>query len=346
MSDKLLSKAHHMTERYKLSLLAESIQARFADTNGYDIDQLYTGVMKLLADLGKRNITSRTLSFSSDFEGLRIIKDKQVEVFPGIFSTDRRFLKFLLDFENEFYRRFGKPTLDENGMAGPSGYARDLGRLRSVPGLYPKDGGGYPRDNSSYRKHLGLSQGLRLEDRELAVKFFQLLFGRVVATPVRVPDKSSAGLPLPINDRAFKRLVFEYAVKHLDDVCRRAREGDLRGLADIYNIMFLYVQGERTQSDSPGKIRKITRLEDMLKADYKEYIVDNKVELPKVPLALSRQFVARRFRYVWGQNAFANLLINCIGGSARESYALRYEFTFKHRSINHMRTKMNEGGGR
>lgn len=269
------------------------------------------------------------------------LQDSSIELFPHVSSTSRKALELRLTFYKSMLRSFGKPELDDRGMSGPTAYAHDASKVMSVPGVLPNMAGAHPKDNSWHRHELGLRQDwVSKEDEALAICFFDLIFGVSESTPVRIPGASQSVLPMMLHGKGYKTLNFVHAVYNLEDVYALAKSGTLARLQELYDITFCYVQGHRTQPDAAGKVRKVIRRDDANESRYKEVVIDNSVHLNGISEALTKHFATVRYRYVWGMCNTVNSIINCVGGSCREVYGKIYEFTFKHRSIEHMRSKM------
>lgn len=266
------------------------------------------------------------------------ISSKSEEVMPGSFSGDRKHLEWKLSVFKTIERLY-PIVLDDKGMAGPSAYGHDVSRLLSLTGFVPKHIGVRPLSNFKQRLEHGLENKPEQGFMRILDDFYDLLFGCLKARSIRLEDKSQSGLPLRIHGRGYKTTAFMHAVNNIDDVLRNST--DVRYLLREYDCAFSFLAGSRRSPDAAGKKRYITSISGRDQGLAGDELQDNSVTLPKVPHALSRNFVSMRYRFVWGGNAVSNAIVNTIGTSARHLYGTLFGFTFKHHGIDDIRAKLS-----
>lgn len=266
------------------------------------------------------------------------IKSRSEEVLPGSYSGTVAHMKFKL---NVFHRvmREHPVVVDDRGMAGYNAYGHDVSRLLSLTGFVPRRIGVRPMDNRKQRADHGLSNDLPNLFLTMVRDFLLLMYGAVVARSVRFEDKSQSGLPLRLTGRGPKTLTFIHAVDNIDDVLSHAADGQY--LLDKYDVCHAFLAGSRRSPDASGKKRYITTQADAALGLAGNTLQDNSIVVEGVSQAITSKFATMRYRFVWGGNAGANSVVNAIGTSARDYYGKIYEFTFKHRGIDHLRSKLN-----
>lgn len=308
-----------------------------------ELRALLDEVIATLTEAGVLGETEHPFVKNKTVDILYALKDRSLEVLPGLYSGTGKYLSFKSDLLRALYAHYGEPELDEFGMCGPDGYAHDFSKMTAVPGFVPNTAGATPLDNRHHRKLMGLPDGWQKEEHKvLAEQFFTLLFGLATSSSVRIKAKSSSGAPDYFYDKGLKMLSFMNAVEHLEEVTELASRGDMHALMSDYRICFLFNQGNRQSPDYADKVRKVVPRKFALQPVYDEVEVDKSISIEGVSTKLTDEFGAMRYRYVFGQNNTVNSIINSIGGSVRSVYGSVFEFTFKHRGIKHLDQKLND----
>lgn len=339
-NDALINHVSKLLPDVRSTWLDEFIMGSFADQSwdNENICSLFNLIRHLQVVLGIRSDDFSAFHQNKFRPLVQKLTDKSEEVLPGSFSDSAKHMKFKLDVFHEIERQF-RVRLNDHGHPGDNGYGHDVSRLLSLTGMVPSNIGIRPISNREQRIDHGLTNELDPSLVGMAKDFLVLLFGLVQAKSVRIEGKSQSGLPARVFGKGYKTMAFINAAFNISDVASHA--DDLSYLLTKYDILHAFLQGSRRSPDAGGKRRYITTVADNALGLAGKTLQDNTIQLSKVSKAITKHFSTMRYRFVWGGNSVANSIVNVIGTSARECYALVYEFTFKHRGKEHLMSKLH-----
>lgn len=261
-----------------------------------------------LWDIDTDNIASLLRGFN--FATTPLPMRKPTEVLPGIYSFDPVFLEFvetLSDMLNDAPQL--QPHVDKNMMVGENGIHIGFDRLRTVAG-YASSPLSYPTvDNSKICDDLNIPRDFRNDrHRQIFDELSDVLFGHWKPSPLKVPKKSTFGMPMMyIYEADYKRSFALWAFSNIETILAKVAKKDFVGLAEDFAMIFCFNLNRRGQVDDPNKVRYSNDLEFALSGGRrgKRVVADKTVRIDGV---VYDRFSAMRERIVQG----ATWAINCI----------------------------------
>lgn len=251
-------------------------------------------------------------------------RDVNVEVYPGIFTHDPIYARFLKTLHKELADTF-KPSVIKDGLFVGPPVTGDFSKLLTLGGSVRPLTYSPARVYSEDKSHPDV---LKMVDRLVKIVYNN---DRHINNPV-VSNMSSSGAPLFVSDSRSKIEHLGVIAKNLDVFDRLWASRDLRKLADKLGIIFLSTAQIRRQADKwiDGAPKRRTYVSYLGAYDLEDRRLFNDDELlvniGGVDLGTCRTRVVNAYSGVI--NNFLTVLIAPIRDTAEHEY----EFTFKHRT--------------
>jgi hypothetical protein len=180
----------------------------------------------------------------------RTFRDNSIEIFPGIFSTDDTYLKFVSELAKRLHDNFPKTVL-ENGFFDKTAISTNFQELNTVAGLKSKPIGYSMIGNDSFRRERKLASGFVKERHKKIFDEFmaECYDGYKTKATGKISQISSSGFPLFVSDVEYKLLHLNKLSENIRDILDRVEKRDLNGLWDKYSLTFCGVLSIRSQYD-------------------------------------------------------------------------------------------------
>lgn len=274
--------------------------------------------------------------------------DRGLEIYPGVFSTDRDFLKFMSHLRRELMTRFPMEIYPDGTCK--DGIASKFSKLGNVAGVLMTPTSIPAEDNTHLRNLLGLvcDHFKNDEHREIAESLFSCMFEYFDIANLHLNRLASMGPPIYSNDIILKKQLLLKCLKEHEQFLRYIDNGNLDALMLDYNAPLVYLIGERVQPDSmverDGVFSPKPRLVNTEAYsrgldDNGRIIADKSVRIDGL---LLDEHCAMRRRNVWGHAFVCNYALATYMNFFRAHYLSEYHFTWKHRSLPDIADKIDK----
>lgn len=236
---------------------------------------------------------------------------RSLEVLPGVQSFDDRSINFLRQMTKKLNEhKMLQPNLNANHMVSENGIHTSFNRVKTVAGYSSTPLSWTPVNNHLLCESMGIPNDFRNERHRLIFdEYFGLIFGNWKPTSVKVPKKSTCGIPMMhVYDADYKREVALHLYDNIEVIIDLFSKGDFTKLAEDFGIVFCFNVNRRGQVDEPGKKRFSNSKEYALSGGAKGAIIPVDKTVVMKDGTTHDDFSATRERIVHG----ASWLINCI----------------------------------
>lgn len=201
-------------------------------------------------DLGK------AFAFGRNKHRQPLVTRKQLEVLPGVYSHDPRFLRFLLTLRDRFNEAI--PTaVDASTGYCTNGVHTDFGPLATVAGWMMNPMSAVMATNESYRVELGLEKGYDLAGRQIARNAWRIVWSHYKPSPLKVSQHSTGGAPRFTTSEEWKvdfaNWIFEEG--NFYRMLSLVKDRKWLDLANEFEMLWMLYMQKRDQVDSVGKPR-------------------------------------------------------------------------------------------
>jgi hypothetical protein len=204
------------------------------------------------------------------------------------------------------------------------------------------------RDNTPVREALELKDIWISERHEQIWRaVFDCMFGDREPTSAKLSVPSSTTLPFFEKDVAFKKMMFAYMARHIEEILDLLNKGQLEELWARHRFIISYFLVGRLQVDSVTMINGQLTVKERWVNDFTYALTmgergyrgpsDRSVHLNGV--LIPNMWGVRR-RTAYGLSACINYLLAAFMAGWRESYGKRFEFTWKHRDAEGILSKI------
>lgn len=264
----------------------------------------------------------------------RGFKDTDIEVYPGIYTHNRVYAKFLVELSDTLAANFPKSTVADGLFVGAP-IASDFSTIKTLGGSI---------------RPLTYSHSRRYEDDhsdpdvlEMVKRLAQLVYtnDRSINNPA-VSNMSSSGAPLFMNDARSKIEHLSVIAQHCDTFINLWSNRDLEGLADKLGVVFLSTAQIRRQADKwvdgmPKRRKYVSYLGAYDLAENRDYLPEElTTAIDGVTLGTCRTRVVNAYSGV------LNNIITSVIAPIRDTAEHNFEFTFKHRTQKEKIDKINK----
>lgn len=272
---------------------------------------------------------------------------RSMEMLPGVYTFDPTFLEFIRTLSTKLNEhRELQPNVDPKTlMVGENAVHEPFDRLRTVAGYASSPLSWVSVDNSLLCDNLGIPADFRNDrHRRIFDEFYDIIFSEWKQKAVRIPKRSTFGLPsMHVYDAEYKKDFALWVYQNLENVRSLFRKSDFESLAREYGIVFCYNLNRRGQVDKPGKVRESNTLEYALSGGRNGQRVhaDKKVTINGITYD---DFSAMRERVVQGAPWSINCILQVIYSGHMHSMFERFPAVFHITDENDVaRDAMNEG---
>jgi hypothetical protein len=181
----------------------------------------------------------------------RTFRDTDVEIFPGIFSTDPQYMVFVSDLVKRLQSRFKKTVL-ESGFFDSTAISTNFQELNTVAGVKSKPIGYTLVGNEEFRNEKRLASGFVKSRHELIFReFMELCYdGYNYEATGQIAKISSSGFPMFTNDVGYKLKHLNILAHNVSDIMVKIGKRDFKGLWTSYKLSFCGALSIRSQYDS------------------------------------------------------------------------------------------------
>lgn len=174
-----------------------------------------------------------------------------------ISSFDPAYITFLEKLADNINAEL-QPELDErgftlNGMHSPADNLACVAGFMMNPMTYTAF------SNAAYREYLGLKPKYDARERKIAENVWRLVFSEWIPSDVRVPQKSSSGVPRFTSDHVWKKefALYLFEPANLERCLSLIEKGDRRALASEFEMIWMTYIQTRLQTESIKKKREV-----------------------------------------------------------------------------------------
>lgn len=240
--------------------------------------------------------------------------DQPIMVFDELYSNDPSFRACSREIAQmiESYRLKGKNLV---------AMSNDALRLYSVAGMLQYPIPSQPQDNSELRISLDLPLTWLDDSHQLIFdELFNLMFSQVAPGNAHLNNRSSTTIPDFSREWNVKMDWLVRSIEKLQILKTDFTAADLiqHGLYPLFALV------TRTQPDLPSKVRKVH-------SNGQFVVTQSQIAEPDK---------AMRVRAAYGMSGSVSYLSTLLQALIRNSYYQRYEFTYKHRTVNQVCAKL------
>lgn len=268
----------------------------------------------------------------------RTRRDKAIEVFPGVWSTDPQYLHFIDLLSIRLTKAF-PPCVDDNGMLHGNGVRSNFLNLRYIGGFPMKQATWPLIDNSHRRSNEGLLNEFKDElDEKIFRAFVRVFFEEVDGEPVRLRKGSSSMIPFFTTDPKLKEAIFRKSLQEAKTASDYFSKGEFRKAFAKTGIGGAYFLVYRTQT-SDGisivdgnfvpKTRMVADREYALSSGRAGRLFASDRDASDVPNA-RKGFFRPRLRTAMGAPLGISSTILPIAQGVRRAIYRRFPFSFHH----------------
>lgn len=262
------------------------------------------------------------------------------EVWPGVLSTDERFVAFRAKLDRECTAAY-PAKIDSQGFVGSNGVPRDFTALRSCSGVKMTPSNAPVTDRRKMLEVAGLSDGYATpRHQRLARILHRLMFGsRKRGASFHFSNVSSTSNPFFEYDATWKKTMALYNLEHAEELLDLVAKDDFAGL-HRHGWQFMATLVERHQPEG-GQItedgrfipkkRMVADMQYALSGGTRGRMLEADKITPLKPWGVAPDTAsAMRVRTAYGFAAGPTYFISCLLAGVREQYYENYAFTWHH----------------
>lgn len=264
------------------------------------------------------------------------------EVWPGVLSTDPRFVEFKKTLAIEATTRF-PANIDSDGFADKTGVTRDFSALLSCSGIKMDPSNAPVVDREKMLADAKVSNGF-VNDRHarIARALHRQMFGkRDLGASYHFSAVSSTSNPFFAYDTPWKKDMILRLLSQAEEILQKVDKDDLHGLYRDHGMMFMATLVERHQPEggtgllenkfSP-KARKVASIEYALSGGRSgSLITADKSSMLKQHWGINPQDAcAMRVRTAYGFAGAVSYFVSCWFAGMRSQYYNSGAFTWHH----------------
>jgi len=239
--------------------------------------------------------------------------------------------------------------VDKYGVLGPEAVPSDFLQLLTVPGYGMNPISVPPVSNALIRSKLGLVDDfVNPRHKEIFARLVKFMFARSAPASVGVRREASTGAPDYVNDEIKKHDELRAAYANIERFLQLIKEDKFLELYTEFNAPIVSTTGERDQADrveirSDGtRVSKDREVNDELAArtglrQGRRFAADKRVI--KHGNVIRGHFAGRR-RTVFGMSFVPNYVLATFCAAWRAVYLEDFAFTWKHRTPEHILSKI------
>lgn len=274
-------------------------------------------------------------------------RNEGIAVYPGAITDRREFFGFTELLTREA-NSIGEVKVDSSGVLGPDAIPGNFNALLTTGGYGMNPISVPPVSNQKIRDDLKLVKDfLAPRHREIFRQLTRLMFSRSAPAGVPIRREASTGSPDYVNDVVKKKRELRAALSGLDRFLELVDREKFLDLFVEFNAPIVQTTGERTQADKAtfengvykSKDREVndelaarSGLREGSRKPADKRVIVNGTEV-------KNHFAGRR-RTVFGMSFVPNYVLAAFCASWRAVYLREYEFTWKHRTPEHILGKM------
>jgi hypothetical protein len=279
----------------------------------------------------------------------RVRSDHNLDLWPGIYSFDPKTIRENAGLGDELSEAI-PVDIQDDGSVGPTGVPGNFLGLRTVGGYEISDLSLPMVSNDRNRHEIGLADGpVSSRHADILKKLGKLMFGQWTPATSKIAKISSTGFPDHQKDPDFKIKLFYYVMDNFDKILDIVATGDFERLYQDYDLILAYNLVQRAQVDKVKKEGDRFTSKDRPYATYEFaassgargalLTADKTVTIDGVDYP---GHFAMRIRIAYGLAAGLNYAMTAFMSGCRAIYLKKYEYTWKHRTVESMEQKLNK----
>lgn len=284
---------------------------------------------------------------NAQFARNRVFKNRANEIFPGIKSDDRDYLKFTERLADRLTERFVS-TQDDEGVNGPEAITGDFYSLRTVSGYLMNPRTLPTVSNDILVDSLGLARSFVSPRHELIFeKLHAVLYEKWTPSDVKIAKVSSSTFPFFRKDVDYKINHGLYVLNNMESICTDLVHGKMEDVYHRHRVMVANAINYRAQVDKMSKVNGKFISKPRLVNDF-EYAVSggktghrfNADKSVIVDGEYIEGHATMRVRPVYGMAGPINYSFSAIMAGYRTNYLSKYAYTFKHTIPSQIQSKI------
>ena len=262
-----------------------------------------------------------------------------VNVLPHLNSGDPRFHGFLRDLCATLNSKY--PVSIEHGFTYGSCVVSEFDSIRCLAGVKSVPTGQTMHDNILFRESLGLpNKFLSDEDISLWHELIDCMFSVAKVGNIPVAKRSTQG-PFSFSYDSDKKKKDAISLFHVaDEYMSLYSRGNANTAMEVGGHPLCYSVNYRLQAESPDKDRMVASLQYAASGGAEgEMLLSDKSVFGRDGVMI-QDLGACRTRCVYGLSNAPNQLMNALTTSLANYYLNEFEYTWKHRSGEHVANKL------
>lgn len=179
------------------------------------------------------------------------LKNRPVEVFPEMFSTDPHFLNFTSQLVKNIEKLDLTKGVLTNGFFNENAISTNFQELNTVAGINMTPATYAVIDNSSLRRNMFLNDKFEsIRDEEIFAEFMKIRYSETDGSQGKISRISSSVFPFFSKDISMKAQHLTLLLENGDDLLDKLASGKLDKAYDKYKVLLSMVDVYRSQADS------------------------------------------------------------------------------------------------